>query len=165
MKYFMLLVVTFLLYGCGDEEPKIVGSVAQEEKLGLFDKRIFACTTALNVRLVVFYNKDADIFSVIYGDITKPQFAIQQYGEAMETVYNFVPEQGLSDRQIIVYDDVSRVRVGYMENDGKRTGYVTVDHGDQKLVETLCFPESIETEFKDNSLFTTISVVRGVSPL
>lgn len=164
MKYLVLLVMTLFLFGCGEEEPKIVGTVAQEEKLGLFDKRIFACTTALNVRLVVFYNQDADVFSVIYGDITNPQFAIQQYGEAMETVYNFVPEEGLSDRQIIVYDEISRVRVGYMENDGKRTGYVTVDHRNEKLVETLCFPESIETEFNDNSLFTTISVVRGMTP-
>lgn len=161
MRLFIVLVTMLLLVGC-DQEKKVVEikipvlPVMQTNIGGALDKPIFSCNTLNELRVIVFHNKEANIFSAIYGDILTPEYSIQQFGDVVQTSARDLPGEGSIDRRIILEDDVTSVNIALVVRGDYREGYVRFRSEEKGVVETTCHNDTIQSALDDEEIYSTM---------
>lgn len=158
-------MMVFFLVSCGEEkkeEPVLTLPELPDAQTNIgtqLDTPIFSCQTVDSSRVIVFHNREAGIFSAIYGDLLTPIYQIQKFSAevSVERSYNVSLTEG--GVRLLLKDDITTAQLTLLYRDTEREGLVEFFSNEKGTVDTFCIPGTIQTELHVDSLWDHVHQV------
>lgn len=156
-------MLAFFLISCGeDKKEEVVLKLPElpdvQTNIGTsLDSPIFSCMTLDQTRLILFHNNEADIFSLVYGDLLKPRYQLQQFSNDITVEKSNNPALTEGGIRISFNDSVTTATITLLYRDSDREGVVELNSKEEGGVDTFCIPGTIQTELHREELWERVN--------